>query len=91
MIFSDSRYANAFITKNYNYTRNVTAIVANRVFPNSMSNFTLYIWSEKDRIDLIAYRFLGNSEYWWKIMDYNPEYADPMDIPVGSYIRIPRE
>ena len=65
MISSDSRYANAVITKNYNYTRNTNAIVATRVFPNTNSKFAVYVWNEKDRIDLVAYRFLGSPENWW--------------------------
>lgn len=91
MIFSDSRYANGDITKNYNPTRNINAIIATRNFPEASSKFVVYSWNEKDRIDLVAYRFLGNAEHWWKIMDYNPEFSNPMDIPVGAYIRIPRD
>lgn len=90
MIFSDSRYANADISKHYNPTRNISAVVAARNFPTEISKFVIYTWNEKDRIDLISYRFLGNAEYWWKIMDYNPEIANPMNIPVGTTIRIPR-
>jgi hypothetical protein len=91
MIFSDSRYANAVITKNYNTTRNTNAVVATRVFPIASSKFAVYVWTEKDRIDLVAYRFLGSPENWWKIMDYNPELSNPMEIPIGTYIRIPRD
>jgi hypothetical protein len=91
MIFSDSRYANGDITRHYNSTRNITAVIASRVFPTESSQFIIYIWNEKDRIDLVSYRFLGNAEYWWKIMDYNPELSNPIDIPVGTSIRIPRE
>ena len=91
MIFSDSRYANAVITNNYNTTRNTNAVVATRVFPTTSSKFAVYVWTEKDRIDLVAYRFLGSPENWWKIMDYNPELSNPMEIPIGTYIRIPRD
>ena len=44
---------------------------------------------EQDRIDQVAKKFLGYSHLWWKIMDFNPETINPLDIAPGTVIRIP--
>lgn len=43
-----------------------------------------------DRIDLIAYEYLGNSELWWVIAECNrSSIIDPTNIPSGTKIAIP--
>ena len=41
-----------------------------------------------DRLDALALRFLGRPELWWVIADYN-ELTWPLDVEVGSVLRIP--
>lgn len=89
MIYSDSRYASGTLVKTFDARKSNTSISLFRNFPNGTSGFFYYTWSERDRIDIIAERFLGNANLWWYIMDYNPELLNPQDIPVGSSIRIP--
>jgi hypothetical protein len=60
-----------------------------RQFPAAVAQFTYYTWTQRDRIDLIADRFLGDPSLWWVIMDFNPEQLNPMTIPVGALLRIP--
>lgn len=44
----------------------------------------------KDRIDLIAYEYLGNSQLWWIIAECNRDtILDPTNIPVNTMIRVP--
>lgn len=44
----------------------------------------------KDRLDLIAYDYLGNSEYWWMIAELNRSIIiDPINVPVGTKLIIP--
>lgn len=43
---------------------------------------------EGDRIDLIAYRYLGRAELWWIICDYNGIFF-PLELGVGTVLRIP--
>jgi hypothetical protein len=42
-----------------------------------------------DRLDLIAFRFLGDPGQWWQIADANPA-ADPCELTAtpGEKIRI---
>lgn len=43
---------------------------------------------EGDRIDLIAYRYLGSASLWWVICDYNDIFL-PLDLVSGSVLRLP--
>lgn len=68
-----------------------------RYFPNlkSLREVRTYKLIEvsgklKDRIDLIAYEYLGNSQLWWIIAEVNRDkILDPLNIPVGTKLRIP--
>jgi nucleoid-associated protein YgaU len=41
-----------------------------------------------DRVDLLAYQYLGDPTHWWVICDVN-DLAFPLDLPVGATLRIP--
>lgn len=41
-----------------------------------------------DRIDLLAFRYLGNADLWWIICDYNDIFF-PLELPPGTVLRIP--
>lgn len=41
-----------------------------------------------DRVDLLAYKYLGDPTLWWVICDVN-DLAFPLDLPVGATVRIP--
>jgi len=43
---------------------------------------------EGDRMDLIAYRYLGRADLWWVICDYN-DILFPLELEVGMALRIP--
>lgn len=43
---------------------------------------------EGDRIDLIAYRYLGRADLWWVICDYN-DILFPLELEVGTVLRVP--
>ena len=90
MIFSNSRYAEGTVFKAYDSRNGKYGVSVTRQFPEDSSTFFYYIWSERDRIDSVSYRFFGDSSMWWQIMDINPEVQNPFDIPVGAVLRIPR-
>ena len=89
MIYTDSRYAGSVFSKTYSAKRETYNLSVMRTFPTDQSNFYYYSWRERDRIENVAARLLGDANQWWRIMDYNPELIDPVNIPVGSTIRIP--
>jgi hypothetical protein len=43
---------------------------------------------EGDRIDRLAYQYLGDPTLWWVICDFNDLFF-PLDLPVGATLRIP--
>jgi len=44
--------------------------------------------ADSKRIDLIAWRYYGDVRLWWVIAEVN-EIGDPLEIPVGTRLRIP--
>jgi hypothetical protein len=91
MIFLDSRYVDGPLYKAKNARTNKFDITVLRAFPSYQTSFFTYQWVETDRLDVLALKYLGNSELWWQILDINPEILDPLDIAPGTSIRIPNE
>ena len=89
MIFSDSRYATGRLFKAWDARKSQYNLTVTRTFPSYTTAFFFYEWVEGDRLDIIANKFLGNSNRWWEIMDLNPEHVDPYSIEIGTQIRIP--
>ena len=44
--------------------------------------------TDGDRIDLIAWRYLGDASLWWVLCDYN-ELFWPLELESGSVLRMP--
>jgi hypothetical protein len=91
MIYLDSRYADATLTKTYNPRRDSYELVAYRKWPSYQVAFFYHQWKETDRLDVLALRYLGKPDLWWQILDINPEIVDTFDIPLGTQVRIPNE
>lgn len=89
MIFSDSRYATGTVLKAQDARTGEYVVAVYRDWPVIKAAFYYYTWVEGDRIDHVAQLLLGSPSFWWRIMDVNPEYLDPFDIPIGTTIRIP--
>jgi hypothetical protein len=90
MIYTSSRYATGTLFKAWDARKNQWVTTVLRNYPKDVAVFYTYVWQERDRPENVAARTIGNSEMWWKIMDYNPEIIDPFNIPIGTTIRIPR-
>lgn len=58
-------------------------------FVTSTTSVTVYEWTAGDRIDSLAFKFLGDSRKYWQIMDLNPWVIDPSSIPPGTLIWMP--
>lgn len=89
MIFLDSRYSDGKLIKHHDSRTNSYQLSVFRKWPNVKTSFFLYTWDDTDRMDIVAKKFLGNSNYWWQIMDINPEIMNPLSIAAGTKIRIP--
>lgn len=89
MISAESRYSVATLTtvqtvKGARQTV-VTPDPAERVIA-----YTNYLVRDGERIDQLAYRFLGVAKLWWMVADANPEIHDWLVLPRGTLLRIPR-
>lgn len=88
-IFDGSRYAGnrlALVTDPQNVTR-VTIMPLSPIIWSF--NYSIYVWTEGDRVDLLAFTRYQDPEKWWVIANANPEIMDWTEIPVGTIIRIP--
>lgn len=89
MIYTDSRYADGLVFSSYKPATQDYHVTVFRTFPTDSSTYALYQWRDDDRIDDLAAKFMGDASLWWRIMDFNPELLNPMDIPAGTVLRMP--
>lgn len=63
----------------------------NVVYPDiPVSEDDFYVISTMgDRLDLLAYDFYGDPNYWWIIASANSLPGDSMYPPIGAQLRIP--
>ncbi len=85
MIGADSRYATCVL-----YVDGDQEFIGTRqqIDTSPRPDDVFHTVVEGDRIDLIAYRYLGRAELWWIICDYNDIFF-PLELPVGQVLRIP--
>ena len=50
-----------------------------RLLPPTPGRF-LHTVHENDRLDLLAFKYYGDTTRWWQISDANPEWAFPPDL-----------
>ena len=85
-----SRYYDGQLAQIYNESTKAYDIAVFRDFPETISEtYFEYTWKYGDVLSVIAKTYLGRSEYWWKIMEINPEITDPLSIEPGNIIRVP--
>lgn len=63
--------------------------VLRSTLPSSAATSRNHVWEESDRIDRVAEKYLGSGDFWWMLMDRNPEVIDPQNISSGTVLRIP--
>jgi len=85
MIGPDSRYAACVL-----YDDGALEFIGarSRIDASPEPDDAFYTVREGDRIDLIAYHYLGDASLWWIICDYNDIFF-PLEIDAGTVLRIP--
>lgn len=85
MIGESSRYATCAL-----YVDNGIEFIGGRtrIDTTPKADDVFHIVQSGDRIDLLAYRYLGDPALWWIICDYNDIFF-PLDMQIGMTLRIP--
>jgi len=82
-----NRYENILQTKNNTGER----YYRNNIYPEiPLSETDLYVIAVLgDRLDLLAFNFYGDSNFWWIIASANALPGDSLYLEPGMQIRIP--
>jgi hypothetical protein len=59
------------------------------VFPDDATPPIEYYARDLENYPWLAYKFLGDAKRWWEICDVNTEVWYPLDLQMGTYLRIP--
>jgi phage tail protein X len=89
MITAESRYSTATI-QTVQTSSGVRQTVIVPAPSERVVAYTNYLVRDGERIDQLAFRFLGVVDLWWMIADANPEIQDWLVLPRGTLLRIPR-
>ena len=90
-INSNSRYqfsAVDFIQKDINGP--VKPIVFYSPDELSEVDYVLHVFAEGQTLHQLSWQFYDRPDFWWAIVEYNPEIEDHFNIQPGTYLRIPR-
>ena len=85
MIGQASRYANCAL-----YVDDTIEFIGGRTLIDTTPepDDIFHVVQAGDRIDLLAYRYLGDSTLWWVICDYNDVFF-ALDLQLGAGLSIP--
>lgn len=74
------------------YTRlgsNTNYLKIRKRFTFTADKCTSHVWTESDRLDLLAYENYGFAALRWVFFEANVQYRSEFDIKVGDEILIP--
>lgn len=85
-----SRYAGTPVVDSHHYETWTDPTSTNPLGPDILDGVdTLeHILSAGDRLDVMAHKYYGDSEYWWVIALAN-RIQDPFSLTVGQRLRVP--
>jgi hypothetical protein len=78
MIFKGSRYQNVGVYQAQDAAGRTVKALKIRVIPATPAGY-LHTFTNDERLDLLAFRFYGNPDKFWLIVDANSE-MDPEDL-----------
>lgn len=88
-IHEGSRYTNVYAYDELWKGRWVTSFDIRTLVPLNLEDSIKHTWKETDRLDLLAYHYYGDPQYWWFILDANPQYFEESEIKKGDVLLIP--
>lgn len=90
-IYEGSRYSNVYTYEEDWVKRGgrVTAFHIRRLLDIDTTNAQKHTWIEGDRLDILSYRYYGQPQFWWFILDANTKYMKESEIRNGDVVLIP--
>lgn len=85
MIGKDSRYASCVL---YRDGHGDSLGLRQRIDNAPRHDDQFHTVTDGERLDLIAYRYLGDAKLWWIVCDYNDIFF-PLELGPGTVLRIP--
>ena len=82
-----NRYQNIPVVKGSNEKRVVKFIIYPPI-PRTVEDIYI-ITNPGDRLDLLAYKYYENVNYWWILAEANALGKGTLSIPPGTQLRIP--
>lgn len=86
MITRHSRYRFTFLFKDANHTFLGTRPLIDTT-PSISDRFHPVV--KGDRLDVLAFHYLGKADFWWVIADYNDLFNPLEKLTPGQVLRIP--
>ncbi len=86
-VYENSRYLHT-----QQFTRlgwNTPTLDVRERFTFDATKYKTYVWTERDTLDGVAFKFYGNTALRWAILDANTNYRTEFDIKNGDIIYIP--
>lgn len=65
------------------------AIVFYEFSPLGSFSYREHTYIKNERLDVISYDYYQRPDFWWLILDANPQIEDPLNIEPGTVLRIP--
>lgn len=88
-IFEGSRFINVYSYEEDYKGRRVTAFHTREVQAVDYGNAVEHTWIEGDRLDNLSQRYYGDPQYWWFLLDANPQYMEEHEILPGDRLQVP--
>jgi nucleoid-associated protein YgaU len=90
MIERISRYYDGPLAQTPNKYSGDYEISVFRSWPGAQSiSYIDYTWKEGDSLAALAHAYGLGANFWWEIMDINPEVLNPFHISPGTVLRVP--
>jgi len=90
MIDRSSRYYEGALAQvKHKYTGSYTIAVFKPAMESRTISYVEYVWVDGDTLGSLAASYLGNSKYWWEILEINTNISDPFNIPAGTVLKVP--
>jgi phage tail protein X len=88
-MYEGSRYTNVYSYDEEKDGKLITAFNIRTLPKIDYTDSIKHTWIQSDRLDILAYNYYGDTQYWWFILDANPQYFEEHEIKNGDILLIP--